>query len=68
MEVKRLFDDPLVVAMDKRHPLVDKETITLKDIQRYPLITHSSGSTKDSIDEWQHKNLIEVDPIMQSIV
>ena len=66
VEVKRLFNDPLVAAMDKRHPLADKETITIKDIQRYPLITHSSGSTKDSIDEWQHKNLIEIEPIMQS--
>ncbi|ANZ34589.1 LysR family transcriptional regulator [Staphylococcus carnosus] len=66
VEVKRLFDDPLMLAMDKSHPLALSEHISIKDIQSYPLIIHSSGSTKDSIDEWQHTNLIQINPVMQS--
>lgn len=66
IEIKRLLSDPLMLVMDQQHPLADKAEITVSDIQAYPLIIHSSGSTKEKIDEWKHTNLIQLHPVMQS--
>ena len=49
LQVKRLHENPLVLAMDKRHPLAQKNHLTLEDISRYRFIIHNSGANRDSI-------------------
>lgn len=66
LHVKRLQKNPLVLAMDKRHPLAQQETITMEDIAKYRFIVHNSGSTRDSIDEWCNKNFINLNTHMES--
>lgn len=66
LHVKRLQKNPLVLAMDKRHPLAQQETITMDDIAKYRFIIHNSGSTRDSIDEWCKKNFINLNTHMES--
>lgn len=66
LQVKRLHENPLVLAMDKRHPLAQKDHLTLEDISSYRFIIHNSGATRDSIDEWRNKNFINLDVHMET--
>lgn len=66
LQAKRLQENPLVLAMDKRHPLAQKEQISLEDVQKYRFIIHSSGSTRESIDEWRKNNFVNLDIHMES--
>lgn len=43
--------------MDKRHPLAQKDHLTLEDISQHRFIIHNSGATRDSIDEWRKRTL-----------
>ena len=52
--------------MDKRHPLAQKDHLTLEDISSYRFIIHNSGATRDSIDEWRNKNFINLDVHMET--
>ena len=56
--MKRLQENPLVIAMDKRHPLASKTDISLEDLNAYRFIIHSSGSTRESIDDWRKTILL----------
>ena len=58
LKVKRLQENPLVIAMDKRHPLASKTDISLEDLNAYRFIIHSSGSTRESIDDWRKTILL----------
>ncbi|MGW9856976.1 LysR family transcriptional regulator, transcriptional activator of the cysJI operon [Staphylococcus hominis] len=66
LKVKRLQENPLVIAMDKRHPLVSKTDISLEDLKAYRFIIHSSGSTRESIDNWRKNNFIDLNVHMES--
>ncbi|MCG3402170.1 LysR family transcriptional regulator [Staphylococcus massiliensis] len=66
LEVKRLTENPLMLSMDQEHPLASKDDIHLQDIKSYPFVIHSTGSTRESIDEWLNANLLEIDATMQS--
>lgn len=63
--VKRLFENPLVYVMDKNHPLAKKDKITHKSIRNYDFIIHKSGSTRQSIDRWQAKHLLDIKVAME---
>ncbi|MCU7557889.1 LysR family transcriptional regulator [Macrococcus capreoli] len=63
--VKRLFENPLVYVMDKHHPLAQLDKITHKSIQQYDFIIHKSGSTRQSIDRWQAKHLLDIKVAME---
>ncbi|SKT96641.1 LysR family transcriptional regulator [Mycobacteroides abscessus subsp. abscessus] len=66
LKVKRLQENPLVIAMDKRHPLASKTDISLEDLNAYRFIIHSSGSTRESIDDWRKNNFIDLNVHMES--
>ncbi|MDM7881202.1 LysR family transcriptional regulator [Staphylococcus haemolyticus] len=66
LQVKRLHDNPLVLAMDKRHPLAQNKQCTIEDINNYRFIIHNVGSTRDSINEWRKKNFINLDVHMET--
>lgn len=66
LQVKRLHDNPLVLAMDKRHPLAQNKQCTIEDINNYRFIIHNGGSTRDSINEWRKKNFINLDVHMET--
>ena len=52
--------------MDKRHPLASKTDISLEDLNAYRFIIHSSGSTRESIDDWRKNNFIDLNVHMES--
>ena len=66
INVKRLFENPIMLAMDKSHPLAKQNDISITEILEYPFIIHSSGSTRESINEWQRDNFIDLQIQMQS--
>ncbi|MCO6596404.1 LysR family transcriptional regulator [Staphylococcus lugdunensis] len=66
IKVKRFTDNPLMVAMDCHHPLAAQEHLTLTDITQYPFILHSGGSTRQSIEEWQTENFVDLPVRMQA--
>ena len=55
-----------MLAMDKSHPLAKQNDISITEILEYPFIIHSSGSTRESINEWQRDNFIDLQIQMQS--
>lgn len=63
--VKRLFENPLVYVMDRNHPLAGLNQVSHKSIQDYKFIIHKSGSTRQSIDSWQAKHLLDIDIAME---
>lgn len=66
IQTKRLQENPLVLAMDKRHPLAQQDKISLDDLQDYRFIIHNSGSTREGIDEWRKNNFVNLDVHMES--
>lgn len=66
INVKRLFENPIMLAMDKSHPLAKQNDISITERLEYPFIIHSSGSTRESINEWQRDNFIDLQIQMQS--
>lgn len=58
LNVKRLLENPLMLVVNKKHPINNIPTLHLKDLLEYRFIIHSNGTTRKGIDEWVAKNLI----------
>ncbi|WP_251521787.1 MULTISPECIES: LysR family transcriptional regulator [Staphylococcus] len=66
VKIKRLFKNPLMLVMDRQHPLAQEDNLELKEILKYPFVIHHSGSTRESIDEWRKDHLIDLNVRMES--
>lgn len=52
---RRITDDPVKLIVPVGHPLSDKETVTLSDLEGIPFILQQKGATRDVVDDWLAK-------------
>ncbi|MEQ5990087.1 LysR substrate-binding domain-containing protein [Staphylococcus saccharolyticus] len=66
LKIKCFMENELMVTMIQHHPLAHYLTLTFANMQQYEFVIHISGSTRESINEWCHDNLIFLNIRMHS--
>ncbi|MBB6693229.1 LysR family transcriptional regulator [Cohnella xylanilytica] len=57
LNVVKLTDDELKLALSPRHPLASRKKISIEDLRREPFLVHETGSTSRELSEsWAKEN------------
>ncbi|NJP36238.1 LysR family transcriptional regulator [Alkalicoccus luteus] len=64
LTVKRLCPDDVVLVTPPGHPLLDSTQLEA-DIERFPLLLHQSGSTRDIVNDWAAEEKLNLNVAME---